>query len=597
MSFSTLLFTEKGRALQAKALAGINLNFTSIAMGSGSLGTASQITLTALIEPKVTLSIAEIKRDSNYASIKGNFSNADISTGFYWREIGIFAQDPDLGEILYCYGNAGTLAEYITPQTSGIIEKVVGISVIIGNVTNISANINETLVFATKDDIKVLENKAATQNFQTAGGTANAITLTEVVLANGNSKTFIVSYSNNRSDTTINGLPLYKPNTIAAPNLVAGKAVTVWYNTSGKCFFIKASAEGNATAADVLATKDFSNGDDIGIPGTMPNNTTISTVSLTAEGAEYTIPLGKHSGLQKVKAVITGLIASAIKAGTTVGGVVGTFTADATATASDMIAGKFGYRNGARVDGNIPIRGSEEYGGWRRADVFLASNPGRVHARIPLGAYLTGAGEQQGQMGILVDDPDFTPANFLATVNMFGLQGGIPVFQGDASAYYPAVSVVAWQGDSVFFQIPSNGYMKDIAFIRSPQPQFLASNILNTANIFGIQGTAVAGGRKATGVVQSSPSSVTFNQYGGGITVRAFIDLNLIKAQLTFVPSYVVCYRLDAYTADVTSYLASGFCGTDWQFSYGLTVTYALDIHRYFSCSANNIQYHWTAYE
>lgn len=159
MSFSTVLFTERGRALQAKALAGTTLNFTKLAMGSGSLGGQSQITLTALIEPKVTINISEIKRDMNYATIKGNFSNADISTGFYWREIGVFAQDPDLGEILYCYGNAGTLAEYIPPQSSEIIEKVVGLTVIVGNATTVTAKINETLVYATKADINSLSEQ------------------------------------------------------------------------------------------------------------------------------------------------------------------------------------------------------------------------------------------------------------------------------------------------------------------------------------------------------------------------------------------------------------------------------------------------------
>ncbi len=153
MSFSTILFTEKGRALQAKALAGAALNFTKIAMGSGSLGGQNQITLTKLIEPKVVLTITDIKRNSNYAEVKGTFTNQDISTGFYWREIGLFAQDPDIGEILYSYGNAGTLAEYIPPQSSEIIEKVVNLTAIVGDAANVTASINESLVFATKADV------------------------------------------------------------------------------------------------------------------------------------------------------------------------------------------------------------------------------------------------------------------------------------------------------------------------------------------------------------------------------------------------------------------------------------------------------------
>lgn len=104
--------------------------------------------------------------------------------------------------------------------------------------------------------------------YQTAGGTANAITLTTATLTNGYAKTFIALANNNGSTTTINGKPLYKPNTTTAPTLIAGKAYTVWYNQPSDCFFIKASAEGTATTAQVLAGATFSNDIDTGIVGT-----------------------------------------------------------------------------------------------------------------------------------------------------------------------------------------------------------------------------------------------------------------------------------------------------------------------------------------
>lgn len=110
---------------------------------------------------------------------------------------------------------------------------------------------------------------AGLQIAQTAGGTATAITLTGVELINGYQKTFVINASNSGSATTVNGKPLYKPGGKVAPNLVAGKAATVWYNLAGDCFFYKASAEGTAVAGDVLAGKTFSNDDDAGITGTL----------------------------------------------------------------------------------------------------------------------------------------------------------------------------------------------------------------------------------------------------------------------------------------------------------------------------------------
>ncbi|AHM56421.1 putative phage tail fiber protein [Peptoclostridium acidaminophilum DSM 3953] len=105
--------------------------------------------------------------------------------------------------------------------------------------------------------------------YQTAGGTATAIILTDFSLVDGFSKNFIINTSNNGVATTINGKPLYKPGTTAAPKLTAGKAATVWYNAAGDCFFIKASAEGDAVVGDVLAGKIFSNDDDTGLVGTL----------------------------------------------------------------------------------------------------------------------------------------------------------------------------------------------------------------------------------------------------------------------------------------------------------------------------------------
>ncbi len=105
--------------------------------------------------------------------------------------------------------------------------------------------------------------------YQTAGGTANAISLNLSTLVNGYATTFIVNKNNNKNATTINGKQLYKPNTTTAPNLVTGKAVSVWYDATKDCFFIKASAEGNAVAKDVLAGKIFSNDDDTGLVGTL----------------------------------------------------------------------------------------------------------------------------------------------------------------------------------------------------------------------------------------------------------------------------------------------------------------------------------------
>lgn len=139
------------------------------------------------------------------------------------------------------------------------------------------------------------DNLYPQDKFETAGGTSTAIILTVPNLADGISKTFITSASNNSAATTINGKSLYKPNTTTVPNLIAGKAYTVWYNAANGCFFIKASAEGDAAAENVLAEKKFSNDNGIGISGTMPNNGAIN-ITQTSSGEVTNIPAGYTAG-------------------------------------------------------------------------------------------------------------------------------------------------------------------------------------------------------------------------------------------------------------------------------------------------------------
>lgn len=217
-----------------------------------------------------------------------------------------------------------------------------------------------------------IDNSISEGMIKTASGTANALTIEtsgKFSYTQGRKIAF-KAIANNTSNVTLNidskGAKTLKKldgTQVAANGLKNGKVYEAYFDVDSDCFFLLARAEGDAIAENVLATKVFSNGDDIGLVGTMPNRGSVGTQNLTTEGAEYTIQAGYHNGLGKIKAVITGLIASVIKAGTTVGGILGTFTADATAAAGDMLSGKTAYVNGAKVTGTIPtIVNGQSYG-------------------------------------------------------------------------------------------------------------------------------------------------------------------------------------------------------------------------------------------
>ncbi len=120
-------------------------------------------------------------------------------------------------------------------------------------------------------------------------------------------------------------------------------------------------AKGNALASQVLETRTFSSESaGIEVEGTMPNRGAVN-ITLTLDGSTYTIPLGYHNGSGTVTVDITNLIASNIKAGVTVGGVQGTFTSDATMNSADLLSGKTGYKNGSKITGTMPNRGSKTF--------------------------------------------------------------------------------------------------------------------------------------------------------------------------------------------------------------------------------------------
>ncbi|MDA3731680.1 hypothetical protein PBV87_09345 [Niameybacter massiliensis] len=158
MSISNVFFTNKGKILQAKAQTGTPLHFTRIALGDGELQGQAPQAFNTLVNEKLSVDITKLLvSEDGTAKIGGGFNNSSLAIGVYYRELGLFAKNPDNEgeEILYCYGNAGALAEYIPAKGSELIEKKIDIIAIIGNATNVSATINSSLVGLGPEDLEL----------------------------------------------------------------------------------------------------------------------------------------------------------------------------------------------------------------------------------------------------------------------------------------------------------------------------------------------------------------------------------------------------------------------------------------------------------
>ncbi len=136
------------------------------------------------------------------------------------------------------------------------------------------------------NELKKISNKA---NIITkASGTGTAITLSEVSFVDGFQTTFIVAANNSGTATKINGKNLYKPGSTVAPNLLSGKAVTIWYDATKDCFYFK-EAMSDEDVANSLNTK-VSIGDDY-----RPNLLVNGDFQVWKNGEKFINPSGKYT--------------------------------------------------------------------------------------------------------------------------------------------------------------------------------------------------------------------------------------------------------------------------------------------------------------
>jgi hypothetical protein len=195
----------------------------------------------------------------------------------------------------------------------GLVNNMSNYETIAGAQAKVDGALNESKTYTDQKTGEVQTALESTNNtlnthlsdnmYQTAGGTATAITVViGEALSDGLPVNFKCSASNSGAATTINTKQFYKPGTTTAPNLVSGKYYTAIWNVSGNCFFIKASAEGNASVGDVLAGRSFSNDSDTGLIGTLIIPEHSSQTYAIAGTYNFTVP----AGVTQVFAIIVG---------------------------------------------------------------------------------------------------------------------------------------------------------------------------------------------------------------------------------------------------------------------------------------------------
>ena len=148
-----MILTSQGRNLIAKALTGKELHFTRAYVGDGTLGNRDPANLTALISPKRELPIQSMNITGavGTAEVVLEMSNKNLAAGFFVREYGLFARDPDTGqEILYSYCNKGSEAGYLEGDNgTDQIAYSLSLVTVVDQAPNVTAYITNTNQYVT----------------------------------------------------------------------------------------------------------------------------------------------------------------------------------------------------------------------------------------------------------------------------------------------------------------------------------------------------------------------------------------------------------------------------------------------------------------
>lgn len=161
--FNKLTITNKGQALMAKLIAGkTTVEFTKVSSSTNVYTEAQILALTSLANIKQTVKISKITRTNNVAvQIEAAMENSNLTSGYNMNSIGLYAKDPDEGEILYAVASVTTTDKgaYMPPfnglSVSGAFLKL---TTTVSNSNNVSLTVDQAAT-ATVGDIDDLQKQ------------------------------------------------------------------------------------------------------------------------------------------------------------------------------------------------------------------------------------------------------------------------------------------------------------------------------------------------------------------------------------------------------------------------------------------------------
>lgn len=171
------ILTTAGRNLLAKTIAGQTVHFSRACFGDGVPATGTDIYgMTNVVNAKLNLPARSIDVvGDGTARIELQLTNQTLTEGFHAREIGIFAMDGET-EILFAYDNSGDKCDYI-PAWGRInpINLFLYAYVVIDSAKSVTINIDNSLLFATIEELNAHKDAADHPYFGPAATTGTTL--------------------------------------------------------------------------------------------------------------------------------------------------------------------------------------------------------------------------------------------------------------------------------------------------------------------------------------------------------------------------------------------------------------------------------------
>lgn len=140
--WSNATMTDVGADLQAKVNAGkTKLTFTKIKVGSG-VNATNPMALTDVLSSKWETTNFVVKQEGKIVSVDTFITNNGITEAFRMSEIGLFAQDPDKGEVLYAYLTDPEPDRMPAAGGSVVVSQELTIGMVFSNTGNVSLTVN-----------------------------------------------------------------------------------------------------------------------------------------------------------------------------------------------------------------------------------------------------------------------------------------------------------------------------------------------------------------------------------------------------------------------------------------------------------------------